>query len=112
MRSPPRSFRHQHYAFSIGVKGNKLGNVNCDTDDQQSRIACTHAAPSLYIWAKIPEGQSSADFAGRLIEEQGVVVTPGNGYGPSGEGYIRLSLTLPDNEVDEGVERIAAFTGG
>ena len=65
---------------------------------------------SLYIWAKIPEDQSSADFAARLIEEQGVVVTPGNGYGPSGEGYIRLSLTLPDEEVDEGVNRIAAFT--
>lgn len=65
---------------------------------------------SLYVWAKIPAGQSSADFAARLIEEQGVVVTPGNGYGPSGEGYIRLSLTLPDHEVDEGVARIAAFT--
>ena len=69
-----------------------------------------HPRASLYIWAKIPEGQSSANFAARLIEEQGVVVTPGNGYGPSGEGYIRLSLTLPDNEVDEGVNRIAAFT--
>ena len=69
-----------------------------------------HPRASLYIWAKIPEDQSSADFAARLIEEQGVVVTPGNGYGPSGEGYIRLSLTLPDNEVDEGVNRIAAFT--
>ena len=67
---------------------------------------------SLYVWAKIPAAQSSADFAARLIEEQGVVVTPGNGYGPSGEGYIRLSLTLPDDEVDEGVERIAAFTSG
>ena len=40
------------------------------------------------------------------------MVTPGNGYGPSGEGYIRLSLTLPDDQVDEGVERIAAFTSG
>ena len=69
-----------------------------------------HPRASLYIWAKIPEGQSSADFAACLIEEQGVVVTPGSGYGPSGEGYIRLSLTLPDNEVDEGVNRIAAFT--
>ena len=42
-----------------------------------------------------------------MIEEQGVVGTPGNGSGPAGERYIRLSLTLPD---DEGVERIAAFT--
>ncbi len=73
-------------------------------------LEVTNPKASLYIWAKIPEGDTSADFAARLIEEQGVVVTPGNGYGPAGEGYIRLSLTLPDEEVDEGVERIAAFT--
>ncbi len=77
---------------------------------EQIGLEVLHPRASLYIWAKIPQGQSSADFAARLIEEQGVVVTPGNGYGPSGEGYIRLSLTLPDNEVDEGVNRIAAFT--
>ena len=77
---------------------------------EQIGLEVLHPRASLYIWAKIPEGQSSADFAARLIEEQGVVVTPGNGYGPSGEGYIRLSLTLPDDEVDEGVQRIAAFT--
>ncbi len=73
-------------------------------------LEVTNPKASLYIWARIPEGDTSADFAARLIEEQGVVVTPGNGYGPAGEGYIRLSLTLPDDEVDEGVERIAAFT--
>lgn len=77
---------------------------------EQIGLEVLHPRASLYIWARIPEGQSSADFAARLIEEQGVVVTPGNGYGPSGEGYIRLSLTLPDDEVDEGVQRIAAFT--
>jgi len=75
-------------------------------------LEVTNPKASLYIWARIPEGDTSADFAARLIEEQGVVVTPGNGYGPAGEGYIRLSLTLPDAEVDEGVERIAAFTSG
>ena len=77
---------------------------------EQIGLEVLHPRASLYIWAKIPAAQSSADFAARLIEEQGVVVTPGNGYGPSGEGYIRLSLTLPDEEVDEGVNRIAAFT--
>ena len=73
-------------------------------------LEVTNPKASLYIWAKIPEGDTSAAFAARLIEEQGVVVTPGNGYGPAGEGYIRLSLTLPDDQVDEGVQRIAAFT--
>jgi len=73
-------------------------------------LEVTEPRATLYVWAKIPDGSTSAEFAARLIEEQGVVVTPGNGYGPAGEGYVRLSLTLPDEQVDEGVERIAAFT--
>lgn len=62
---------------------------------------------SLYVWARIPEGYTSADYAAKLIEEAAVVVTPGSGYGRYGEGYVRLSLTLPDDQLDEGVRRIA-----
>ena len=47
---------------------------------------------SLYIWAKVPEGYNSVDFTDDLLEQVGVVVTPGVGYGKNGEGYIRLSL--------------------
>ena len=61
---------------------------------------------SLYVWARIPEGYTSADYAAKLIEEAAVVVTPGSGYGQYGEGYVRLSLTLPDDQLDEGVRRI------
>ena len=64
---------------------------------------------SLYVWAKVPRGMTSAQFAERLLDEAAVIVTPGNGYGPSGEGYVRLSLTLPDDRVDEGLRRIAAL---
>jgi LL-diaminopimelate aminotransferase len=46
------------------------------------------------------------EFAERLLEDTGVVVTPGVGYGRGGEGYIRLSLTLPDDRLDEGVRRL------
>ena len=49
-----------------------------------------------------------AEFAERLLDEAAVIVTPGNGYGAHGEGYVRLSLTLPDDRVDEGLRRIAA----
>lgn len=63
----------------------------------------------LYIWVPVPGGYTSADFAQRLLEERNVVVTPGNGYGPAGEGYIRLSLTIPDNQIDEGVRRLSGF---
>ena len=66
---------------------------------------------SLYVWARCPEGVSSADFSGRLLDDVGVVVTPGRGYGEYGENYVRLSLTTPDDELEEGVKRIADWTG-
>jgi LL-diaminopimelate aminotransferase len=71
-----------------------------------------HVTPpkaSLYVWARVPQGMTSASFAERLLDEAAVIVTPGNGYGPAGEGYVRLSLTLPDERVDEGLRRIAAL---
>jgi len=64
------------------------------------------AKASLYLWARVPEGMSSVQFATRLLDEAGVVVTPGIGYGPSGEGYVRLSLTIPDERLEEGVRRL------
>ncbi|MEX2032087.1 MAG: LL-diaminopimelate aminotransferase [Dehalococcoidia bacterium] len=68
---------------------------------------------SLYIWARLPEGErSSADFAARLIDVTGVVVTPGASYGEAGEGYIRISLTTPDARLDEALERLGKFARG
>jgi LL-diaminopimelate aminotransferase len=62
---------------------------------------------SLYIWARVPKGYSSIDFATDLLERVGVVVTPGTGYGKNGEGYIRLSLTIPDALLVKGLSRLA-----
>lgn len=64
---------------------------------------------SLYLWARIPQGYTSLEFATRLLEEAGVVVTPGTGYGRYGEGYIRLSLTAPDDKIEEGLARLSAW---
>lgn len=61
---------------------------------------------SLYVWARIPQGYTSADYATKIIDEAGVVVTPGSGYGDAGEGYIRLSLTIPDDRLEEGLARL------
>ncbi|MFC1993792.1 LL-diaminopimelate aminotransferase [Chloroflexota bacterium] len=61
---------------------------------------------SLYIWAELPQGYTSFDFCEKLLEEASVVVTPGSGYGKYGEGYIRLSLTTPDDLVCEGLDRL------
>ena len=68
---------------------------------------------SLYVWARLPEAErSSAEFAGRLIEATGVVVTPGASYGDAGEGYIRISLTLPDDQLEAGLDRLSRFARG
>jgi LL-diaminopimelate aminotransferase len=65
----------------------------------------------LYIWAKIPKGYNSVDFANDLLEKTGVVVTPGVGYGQNGEGYVRLSLTIPDTSLVKGLSRLADWHG-
>ena len=64
---------------------------------------------SLYLWARIHQGYTSMDFATRLLEEAGVVVTPGTGYGRCGEGYIRLSLTAPDDRIEAGLARLSTW---
>ena len=64
---------------------------------------------SLYVWARIPEGYSSAEFAAMLLEEKDIVVTPGSGYGEYGEGYIRLSLTLSDEHLTKAVQRLEGW---
>jgi LL-diaminopimelate aminotransferase len=64
---------------------------------------------SLYIWARCPQGYSSMEFADDLLEQAGVVVTPGIGYGPSGEGYIRLSLTISDADLEKGLAKLAVW---
>ncbi len=61
---------------------------------------------SLYIWARIPQGYTSAEYAALLLDGAGVVVTPGTGYGKCGERYIRLSLTVADGDIDEGLGRL------
>ena len=65
---------------------------------------------SLYVWARLPAGEpSSAAYAQRLVEATGVVVTPGVSYGDAGEGYIRISLTVADDRLEEALTRLSAF---
>ena len=72
-------------------------------------LRVTPPKASLYLWAGLPEGIGSIDFAGRLLDETGVVVTPGVGYGRNGEGYVRLSLTVPDDRLEEGARRLQGW---
>jgi LL-diaminopimelate aminotransferase len=64
---------------------------------------------SLYIWARCPAGYTSAEFAEDLLEQSGIVVTPGTGYGPSGEGYFRISLTISDTMLDKGLAKLSKW---
>jgi LL-diaminopimelate aminotransferase len=61
---------------------------------------------TIYMWIPVPSGYTSAGFSEHVLEQAGVVVTPGSGYGPAGEGFVRLSLTTPDLRIAEAVERI------
>ena len=66
---------------------------------------------SFYLWVRVPDGETSTSFAAKLLDEAAVVVAPGNGYGEHGEGYVRFSLTLADDRIDEGIERIRKVLG-
>lgn len=66
---------------------------------------------TLYVWMPTPGGQSSVAFAAEVLERTGVVITPGTGYGACGEGYVRLSLTTPDERLDEALARIRRAYG-
>jgi LL-diaminopimelate aminotransferase len=61
---------------------------------------------TIYVWAKIPAGYTSADYANLVLDKAGVIVPPGSAYGPDGEGYIRISLATPDDRLAEALERI------
>jgi LL-diaminopimelate aminotransferase len=64
---------------------------------------------TFYIWAKVPPGYTSIDFTKKLLDEVKIVVTPGNGYGKEGEGYVRFSLTTSDDHLEQGMGRLLAW---
>jgi LL-diaminopimelate aminotransferase len=72
-------------------------------------LKATPPKAGLYIWAKVPNGYNSVDFTADLLDQVGVAVTPGVGYGKSGEGYVRLSLTIPDASLVKGLSRLSGW---
>jgi LL-diaminopimelate aminotransferase len=61
---------------------------------------------TIYVWAPVPESHTSTSFCELVLEEAAVVISPGSMYGPSGEGFFRISLTTPDERIEEAVERM------
>lgn len=64
---------------------------------------------SPYVWAKTPNGMKSWDFFDKLLEEAGVVTTPGSGFGPSGEGYIRFTAFSTKENTVKAMDKIKAI---
>ena len=64
---------------------------------------------TFYIWANVPQGYTSMEFTKKLLDEAGIAVTPGSGYGKLGEGYIRLSLTISDDRLEQGIVRLSSW---
>jgi LL-diaminopimelate aminotransferase len=76
-------------------------------------VDVTPPKATIYIWAPIPEGfESSAAYCEHVLEEAEVVVSPGGAYGPNGEGFFRISLTAPDEQLHEAVERLGRLAQG
>lgn len=66
---------------------------------------------SIYVWARVPEGHSSTSFTQLLLDEANVVVSPGSSFGDAGEGYVRISLSTPDERLREAIDRIEQSLG-
>src|ERR687890_723816 len=67
---------------------------------------------TIYVWAPVPEGHTSASYCELVLEESGVVVSPGGSYGPNGEGFFRISLTVPDERLAEALDLLRGRLGG
>jgi LL-diaminopimelate aminotransferase len=67
---------------------------------------------TIYVWAPVPDGHTSASYCELVLEESAVVVSPGGAYGPNGEGFFRISLTVPDDRLTEAMARLRTSLGG
>ncbi len=65
---------------------------------------------TFYVWAKPPRDMGSIETASKLLDEAGIVCTPGNGFGPSGEGYVRFALTVPKERLEEALKRFGKLS--
>lgn len=69
-------------------------------------LECENPKATFYVWVSVPKGLSSAQFTAKLLDEAGVVTTPGNGFGDAGEGYVRLTVCVEKERLKEVAERV------
>ena len=74
----------------------------------ESGIEAEPPRATPYLWIRVPEGHDAASFTELVLAQAAVIVSPGPSFGPSGEGYVRISLTVPDERLEEAARRIAS----
>ena len=72
----------------------------------EAGFSYTKPKATFYVWFEVPPGVTSTEFSSKLLEEAGIVVTPGNGFGDYGEGYARVSTTFSTERIVQAVERL------
>jgi LL-diaminopimelate aminotransferase len=112
-RTAARALHHpQAEAFKVqrtALFKRRRDRIQAGLTDAGFRVEIPRA--SYYFWVPIPEPyKSSVEFCADLLDNQGLSVTPGVGYGPSGENFFRISMTAPDDRIDEAMERLKAFS--
>ncbi len=83
----------------------KRRDIICEAFSQAG-VQVIKPKASFFLWSRCPENYTSAQFATEVLEKAGVVITPGSAYGKTGEGYFRVSFTVPDERLREAVSRI------
>jgi LL-diaminopimelate aminotransferase len=73
-------------------------------------LPVTPPKATFFVWAPVPDGSDSRKWAARLLQEAGVVVTPGVGFGPAGEGYYRIALTVDKVRIADAMERLGRLS--
>ena len=100
---------------ALGECGSEVGRMNAIYASRRDLVVDTLASigvevespkGTIYVWAPVPEGESSVSFAEKVLDQANVIVSPGSMYGESGEGWFRISLTTPDERLEEALLRM------
>ena len=67
---------------------------------------CEKPRATFYVWVSVPKGLTSAELTAKLLDEVGVITTPGNGFGEAGEGFVRFTVCVDKERLKEVAERI------
>jgi len=114
------AFQAMQYAGIAGMdKGDKAIRKMCAVYQKRRNILCEglqqlglkfeKPKATFYVWVKTPQGLSSEEFSGKLLDQAGIVTSPGSGYGPEGEGFIRFALVLPEAQIKAAVKQLKAL---